>query len=581
MPNHIELFAGCGGMTLGLESAGFELVLANELSPMASETFAYNLLGENGENLRKLADKGEQAQKTFWLNSKYNRNELGLRLRENPRLPPAPGQGYNDLDNEDVSLLRGGLLIGDIIALNSYLKKHDQMLLEYIRRGFNNTSGVEPGVDLVSGGPPCQSFSLAGLRQHDNERNRLPWEFANFVELVQPRMVVLENVSGILHAFKVNGEKHYAWYEVAKAFVSKGFVPLCLHVNAKYVGAAQNRPRFIMLAMKESVFETFLHCEQKSGQPTSVEILQKTQNFYREVQAKPDLAITESEFTCCYDVEKNQVFFKETFLSPLFSHTSSQLHTVADAIEDLSFNAFNSQVKTIKNNVYLKEINGLLSGRKQPSEVFNHEVRRHSPIVKQRFSLYQALSRLSPRTRHDVISALRTDDFVHLTSESIDELLGDSVKVLGPDENLIKFNDRAELIKFLRRLKTKKQTQRALVKDEPAPAALSIPDDACHYEEFRSLTVREMARIQSFPDWFKFRSKITTGDQARRFEVPQYTQVGNAVPPLLGKAIGQIVNHVLESVDLESAHKDSPQIIQQRKLSANYTFKPCKTSRIL
>ena len=42
--NHIELFAGCGGLSLGLESAGFERMLANELSPMATETFAPNHL---------------------------------------------------------------------------------------------------------------------------------------------------------------------------------------------------------------------------------------------------------------------------------------------------------------------------------------------------------------------------------------------------------------------------------------------------------------------------------------------------------------------------------------------------------
>ena len=45
--NHIELFAGCGGLSLGLESEGFDLLLANELSPMAGETFAYNHLGLN------------------------------------------------------------------------------------------------------------------------------------------------------------------------------------------------------------------------------------------------------------------------------------------------------------------------------------------------------------------------------------------------------------------------------------------------------------------------------------------------------------------------------------------------------
>ncbi|TOJ57806.1 hypothetical protein CGI36_23425, partial [Vibrio parahaemolyticus] len=84
--------------------------------------------------------------------------------------------------------------------------------------------------------------------------------------------------------------------------------------------------------------------------------------------------------------------------------------------------------------------------------------------------------------------------------------------------------------------------------NEPAPAALSIPDDACHYDEneLRVLSVREMARIQSFPDNFVFRSKITTGGQMRKFEVPQYTQVGNAVPPLLGVALGQIISGLLE-----------------------------------
>ena len=48
-----------------------------------------------------------------------------------------------------------------------------------------------------------------------------------------------------------------------------------------------------------------------------------------------------------------------------------------------------------------------------------------------------------------------------------------------------------------------------------------------------------MARFQSFPDWFEFKSKVTTGGKMRRFEVPQYTQVGNAVPPLLAKVLGE------------------------------------------
>ena len=99
---------------------------------------------------------------------------------------------------------------------------------------------------------------------------------------------------------------------------------------------------------------------------------------------------------------------------------------------------------------------------------------------------------------------------------------------------------------YLQQLATKKHSQKALRKNEPAPAALSIPDDVCHYRKGSADPfVREMARIQSFPDWFEFRSKVTTGGKARRFEVPQYTQVGNAVPPLLGRAIGEACKNLL------------------------------------
>ena len=81
--------------------------------------------------------------------------------------------------------------------------------------------------------------------------------------------------------------------------------------------------------------------------------------------------------------------------------------------------------------------------------------------------------------------------------------------------------------------------------NEPAPAALSIPDDGCHYSDIRTLTAREMARIQSFPDSFVFKSKLSTGGLNRRFEVPIYTQIGNAVPVLLGYALGKCLSNLL------------------------------------
>jgi len=81
----------------------------------------------------------------------------------------------------------------------------------------------------------------------------------------------------------------------------------------------------------------------------------------------------------------------------------------------------------------------------------------------------------------------------------------------------------------------------------PAPTITSMPEDLLHYAEPRTLTVRENARLQSFPDWFQFKGKYTTGGVARRTEIPRFTQVANAVPPLLAEQIGTCLAVILAS----------------------------------
>jgi len=81
--------------------------------------------------------------------------------------------------------------------------------------------------------------------------------------------------------------------------------------------------------------------------------------------------------------------------------------------------------------------------------------------------------------------------------------------------------------------------------NEQAPTITSHPDDMIHYCEPRILTVRECARLQSFPDWFEFKDKYTTGGQLRKKEVPRYTQVGNAIPPLFGEQAGLILKGLI------------------------------------
>ena len=93
---------------------------------------------------------------------------------------------------------------------------------------------------------------------------------------------------------------------------------------------------------------------------------------------------------------------------------------------------------------------------------------------------------------------------------------------------------------------------------EPAPTITTLPDDVLHYSEPRILTVRESARLQSFPDWFQFRGKFTTGGDRRAKECPRYTQVGNAVPPLLARAIGLTIREIIDSSNAAVIAKPAP-----------------------
>ena len=94
--------------------------------------------------------------------------------------------------------------------------------------------------------------------------------------------------------------------------------------------------------------------------------------------------------------------------------------------------------------------------------------------------------------------------------------------------------------------KTKKNNCKRLDRNLPAPTVVTLPDDYIHYSEHRIMSVRELARLQSFDDSFEFLGKRTTGGHRRKMETPQYTLVGNAVPPLLAYAIACSVKEAID-----------------------------------
>ena len=108
------------------------------------------------------------------------------------------------------------------------------------------------------------------------------------------------------------------------------------------------------------------------------------------------------------------------------------------------------------------------------------------------------------------------------------------------------------------RFQTKKFAQRVFPRTweagGPSLTVTSLPEDYVHYSQPRGPTVREWARIQTFPDWYEFKGPRTTGGRRRAGDpsigvwdrdVPRYTQIGNAVPVMLAEKIGKHLVKIL------------------------------------
>ena len=494
--NHIELFAGCGGMSLGFKSCGFELLMANEVSPMAAETFSYNIMGKD---IRENKD-------TLWLESNYSREDIELRLREN--LLFTEEFAYHDIP--ETGDLSGKLIIGSVTRL---LEKIPDLRT---RLGVNE-------IDVISGGPPCQGFSMAGLRKIEDRKNQLPFVFGDFVSKMQPKVVVLENVTGILRPFKdSDGVKYYAWEEIAKYFFSLDYYPICLHVNPVMISLPQTRFRFIMIAVRQD----YMPIKLKKDLEVCLQLSLPGESF------KPQLIdLTTEEKICNLDHRTRDalaLFIKEE--ENLGIVTAKQaIHDISTDIEPSSYVDFINQIfkSTNPNN--------------NNNLIFNLESPKYSEKVVKRFKLQQKLNSLDSKGKKMIRDYLKSK----LTKNDLRSLYSRHLILKDISDSFDGFID------YLNEVKTKKHSQRALYADKPSPTITAVADDFVHYEAPRCLNVREMARIQSFPDWFVLRSKITTGGLKRRYEIPQQTQVGNAVPPLLGRRVSMFIKHkILRKINL-------------------------------
>lgn len=397
----IDIFAGCGGLSLGLLQAGWNGLFAIEHDVNAFKTLHHNLV-----------KKG--AKKRFnW-----------------PTWLPATPHSVSDI-----------------------LDKYEENLLS-----------LKGKVDMIVGGPPCQGFSSAGRRDPLDPRNKLVESYLRIVELVEPKVVLIENVKGITQDFNdadsESGKLNYANWILDH--LSSNYFVSAKTIDTSQYGVPQRRQRFFIVAIRKGT--------SLSALPNPFDELEASRLAFLKSKGNIQVPVTSRSAISDLEISRNgKIPSRDT-----------------PGFEDI---------------FYLGPITAfqrMLHG-KATTLVADTRLARHKPHISKRFA--KIIKNCHENGRLNV----------SLSAE------------------------------FKASLGLKKCAIRVLDPENLSPTITSMPDDLLHYSEPRTLTVRENARLQSFPDWFEFQGKYTSGGDRRKREVPRFTQVANAVPPLMAEAIGVMI----------------------------------------
>jgi len=417
----IDLFSGCGGLSLGLMNAGWRGIFAIEQSPDAFKTLMHNLIEEREHNAGK---------------------------------PHFDWPGW--------------------------IQKGPHEVAEFVSTQRRRLEEIRGEVQLVAGGPPCQGFSFAGRRTGKDPRNELFKHHLEVVDIVQPELVLMENVQGIDTAFGAGKEpwrkqrgrprKSYA-SRIRETLEDHGYEVQQQVIKAVDFGVPQFRPRYFTLGIRKDLLFGI-------DDPDLQAVLAKMRNGFLKHRGLP----------VCRPV------------------------TVADAISDLT-----------------TEGKKFVECADEESPQGFREIVYQGPETRYQELMHMGMNGQAP-------NSLRLVNHRPETIQRFQDILCTCRKGVQLSEK-----DRV-------RLGIRKTAIAPLAPDQPSHTLTTLPDDLLHYAEPRIHTVREHARLQSFPDWFEFRSKYTTGGDRRAKECPRYTQVGNAVPPLLAEAIGEALLQILREL---------------------------------
>jgi DNA (cytosine-5)-methyltransferase 1 len=410
----IDLFAGCGGLSLGALKVGFKGVIAIESQKNAFDTLRHNLIDAETSFLRNKAD----IESFEWPN-------------------------------------------------NIEKKNHD--IKTFLLENFDYLNSLKGKIDLVVGGPPCQGFSNAGKRKEDDPRNQLYKSYLSFVKFVEPKILLIENVAGIASKFSETSisykdniiNKLKADYHVDGQLLSSDIF-----------GVPQKRKRYIIIGFKKTAF------------PEKIDIKEVFKNI--EIQA--------GKFTEVYKIGNATFDIRNTTVGMALSDLDGKgRKAIAFTDENAKFKAFKTFQYKQPNSDYQRIMRFTLNGNKRAD---SHRIGEHTPETVYKYS---TLINITKRNKRDSFN---------FTDEEFKEA----------------------------RWNSKKQIINVLKSDKPSPTLTTCPFDYIHFNSPRILTVREYARIQSFPDWFQFKGIYATSG-SKSFTTPRYTQIGNAVPPLMAEGI--------------------------------------------
>lgn len=337
------------------------------------------------------------------------------------------------------------------------VENHD--INELMEKYRNHLLSLRGKIKVVVGGPPCQGFSSAGARNKDDLRNTLSKSYLEFIHIVQPEIVLFENVSGFTIGFNnCDGREESYSSILIRKLNAMGYSVDTKIIDMSQFGVPQKRKRFILVGSKSSSAMTFFDILEKNR----YKILEK-KNLKVPISIDKAIDDLQQKYGC---VESND---SKGYLNGKYGRKSS------------------AYIKLMREGI-------------NNSIPDSHRFVKHRPETIQRFTELMDISsepiRFTPSNNHGV--------------------------------------------------KLKKRSVMVLKRKYTCNTLTSIPDDMIHYSEPRVMTVREYARIQSFPDTFLFKGKYTTGGVNRRIEVPRYTQIANAVPPLFAEHVGVALKELLK-----------------------------------